>query len=268
MFGVQSITKKDGALTGMYYDYALAAPIMAGVKDKDSLDVLILGFGSGTYAAECRRYFPTSKIDGVEIDRKIIDLAYSRFGVDPNDENIRVTEFDGRAYLRGAGKYDVIMVDTYRDITIPFQLSSAEFFSEVKDHLTDDGVMVVNLNMRSKNEGSINDWICDTISSVFGTVTYADVGTNREVFASSDPKTEERFKNDLYSDKGDLTALMLSVREKLTKYEAGDLILTDDKAPVELLGMKVIDEMISDELEHYREMFKGKSLSEIIDMLG
>ena len=268
MFGVQSITKKDGALTGMYYDYALAAPIMAGVKNKDSIDVLILGFGSGTFANECRKYFPTSKIDGVEIDKKIIDLAYSRFGVDPNDENIKVTEFDGRAYLRGAGKYDVIMVDAYRDITIPFQLSSVEFFGEVKDHLTDDGVMVVNLNMRSKNEGSINDWICDTISNVFGSVFYADVENNREVFASPDPDMEKRFRKDLYTDKGDLTALMLTVREKLTKYEAGGLLLTDDKAPVELLGMKMIDEMIRDELDRYREEFRGKSLSDIIDMLG
>ena len=265
MFGVQSITKKDGSLTGMYSDYALAAPVMAGVKEKDSLDVLILGFGSGTYATECRKYYPSSKIEGVEIDRKIIDLAYSRFGVDPDDEAIKVTEFDGRAYLRGAGKYDVIMVDAYRDITIPFQLSSSEFFTEVKEHLSDDGVMVVNLNMRSKNTGSINDWICDTISSVFESVTYADVGTNREVFASPDPDTVQRFKKDLYSKNGELTALMLTVREKLVDYEAGDLILTDDKAPVELLGMKMIDEMISDELEYYREQLRGKSISEIID---
>ncbi len=268
MFGVQSIMKKNASLTGMYYDYALAAPIMAGAKDKDPLNVLILGFGSGTYASECREYFPASKIEGVEIDRKIIDLAYSRFGVDPDDENIKVTEFDGRAYLRGAGKYDVIMVDTYRDITIPFQLSSLEFFREVKDHLTDDGVMVVNLNMISENAGSINDWICDTIGAVFESVAYADVGTNREVFASADTGMTERFRKDLYSEKGELTALMLTVREKLTEYEPGDLILTDDKAPVELLGMKVIDEMISDELEYYREQFRGRSLSEIIDMLS
>ncbi|MBQ6263503.1 MAG: fused MFS/spermidine synthase, partial [Clostridia bacterium] len=127
MIGVQSVTMKDGGLSGMYYDYALAAPIMAGAVEKDSLEVLILGFGSGTFAVQCRKHFPQSRIDGVEIDGKIIDLAYSRFGVDPEDENINAIEFDGRAFLRGAGKYDVIMVDAYRDITIPFQLSSKEF---------------------------------------------------------------------------------------------------------------------------------------------
>ncbi len=32
LFGVQSILRKDGGLTGMYYDYALAAPVMAGIR--------------------------------------------------------------------------------------------------------------------------------------------------------------------------------------------------------------------------------------------
>ena len=152
LFGVQSITNKNGKLTGMYYDYALAAPFMADHETGDGLDVLILGFGSGTYAQQCRRYFPDCRIEGVEIDKKIIDLAYSRFGLDPDDPNISAVEFDGRAYLRGAGKYNVIMVDAYRDITIPFQMSSVEFFTQVKDHLKPGGIMTVNLNMRSKSD--------------------------------------------------------------------------------------------------------------------
>ena len=49
LFGVQSIKMKDEGLTGMYYDYALAAPLMAGAGEKEQLDVLILGMGTGTY---------------------------------------------------------------------------------------------------------------------------------------------------------------------------------------------------------------------------
>lgn len=45
LFGVQSIAKKDGSLTGLYYDYALAAPVMARVTQKDSASVLVLGDG-------------------------------------------------------------------------------------------------------------------------------------------------------------------------------------------------------------------------------
>ncbi|MBR6236579.1 MAG: fused MFS/spermidine synthase, partial [Firmicutes bacterium] len=52
LFGVQSIYQKDGGLTGMYYDYAMAAPVMAGVYDtekKEDFSILVLGNGSGTF---------------------------------------------------------------------------------------------------------------------------------------------------------------------------------------------------------------------------
>jgi len=57
LFGVQSILKKDEGMTGMYYDYAMAAPLMAKVGEKENLDVLILGMGTGTYASQCMHYF-------------------------------------------------------------------------------------------------------------------------------------------------------------------------------------------------------------------
>ena len=60
---------------------------------------------------------------------------------------------------------------------------------------------------------------------------------------------------------------MANVDTKLCEYSGGELILTDDKAPVELLGMQVIDEVISEELAYYKKLFKGKSISELLDML-
>lgn len=41
----------------MCYDYAMAAPHMAGINDKDEMDILVLGMGTGTYATQCERYF-------------------------------------------------------------------------------------------------------------------------------------------------------------------------------------------------------------------
>ena len=266
LIGVQSTTRKDGALTGYYYDYALACPYMAGVAEKDEFNVLVLGMGTGTFATECYRYFDNSVIEGVEIDEKIINLAYDRFGL-PEDDRITCVEFDARAYLRNAGKYDVIMVDAYRDITVQFQLSSVEFFSEVKEHLTEDGVMIVNLNMTSNSENSINDYICDTIDSVFGTVYTAQAGGNIEVFASENPDIAENFRKTYPTMNPELQGMMYVVDRNLKLYEGGDLILTDDKAPVELLGMRVVDELISEQLAYYKKMFKGKSIKEMIDML-
>ena len=83
LFGVQSITMKSDELTGMYYDYAMAAPVMAGIGTdgrsntdvEERADMLILGMGTGTYARQCRKYFDDINVTGVEIDGKITELS-------------------------------------------------------------------------------------------------------------------------------------------------------------------------------------------------
>lgn len=269
LFGVQSIMMKDSEFTGMYYDYALAAPLMAGVTGEADSDVLILGLGTGTYATMCTNYFPKMNIEGVEIDKDITELAQTYFEL---PESVNVSVYDGRAYLATDKKYDVIMVDAYQDITIPFQMSTVEMFTLVKEHLKDNGVMVVNMNMRSGQEGAINDYLCDTIASVFPNVYTATVqsGTNTELFASADGNMITNLENwcKQESNNESLTAMMNIVKDSLERVEGGNLILIDDKAPVEVLGMKVIDEIIVDELSYYKEIFQSGDINTIINMLN
>ena len=54
------------------------------------------------------------------------------------------------------------------------------------------------------------------------------------------------------------------VYSKLTPYEGGNCILTDDKAPVEVLGMRVLDELIGDELNYYKDELRTGGLSALI----
>lgn len=267
LFGVQSVKMKNGELTGMYYDYALAAPVM--VNEREKLSILVLGNGTGTYAAQCAKYFPNSYIEGVEIDAKITALAEKFFDL---PESVKVTEYDGRAYLNSvSGSYDVILVDAYQDITIPFQMSSVEFFTLVREHLTEDGVMVVNMNMHSDGEGSINEYLADTIAAVFGSVCTVDVpgNTNRELFAcvSADPDAMLRSGIARLDDEG-LKDHMLTVSARLVPYEAGNLLLTDDKAAVEVLGMKAIDALIENELSYYKNIYKTLGLEGLMSALG
>lgn len=270
LFGVQSVKMKEDGLTGMYYDYALAAPFLAGVMQKDSVsDVLILGMGTGTFATQCKNYFSGAvNIEGVEIDQKITDLAGTYFDL---PEEIPVTTYDGRAYLQAVDKtYDVIMVDAYQDITIPFQMSSKEFFSEVKAHLKPNGVMVVNMNMKSDGEDSINAYLSDTIASVFDQVYTTDVknNTNRELFASDNPQMLALMTEGVSAETDEeLAAMMDTVLTAMTPYEAGDRILTDDRAPVEVLGMRVIDEIIRDEIGYYKDIFKEQGIQGILQAL-
>ena len=288
LFGVQSILKKDNGLTGMYYDYAMAAPLMAGVTEKEQSDILILGMGTGTFATQCSRYFDRVRLDGVEIDEKITKLARQYFEL---PENIPVTTYDGRAYLNAIDKtYDVILVDAFQDITIPFQMSSAEFFTLVKKHLNKDGVMVVNLNMRGTEEGSINQYLSDTISSVFEQVYTIDVPgcTNRILYAFGPTDALSVFHSGIAKIKDDaLHTLMGTIAQNIQRYHAGQIdandgaasvtndndtsdknktgsIMTDDKAPVELLGMKVIDELIQDEVRYYRDIYEREGIKGLL----
>lgn len=268
LFGVQSMLMKEEGLTGMYYDYAMAAPLMSGKEDPGGCSVLILGMGTGTYAHQCRHYYGDMEIEGVEIDGKITELARQYFEL---PEDVRVATYDGRAYLNAIdGRYDVIMVDAYQDITIPFQMSSAEFFTLVKEHLAEDGVMVVNMNMRGSGEGSINEYLSDTIGSVFEYVYTVDVSgsTNRELFAGDSPDMTERLRSRSGElEDGRLSAMMNSVCDRLIPYEAGNHVMTDDRAPVELLGIQVIDELIRDEVAYYKRIYEEQGLAGVLGAL-
>lgn len=266
LFGVQSIRKKEEGLTGMYYDYAMAAPLMAGAYGGEKQDVLVLGMGTGTFAMQCRRYFDGVRVEGVEIDEKITKLARGYFEL-PDD--VPVSTYDGRAWLNAVDrKYDVIMVDAFQDITIPFQMSTVEFFTMVKEHLNEDGVMVVNLNMRGQDEGSINQYLSDTIAAVFGQVYTADVtgNTNRALYAFDSAKALDTFHENIAQIRdADLAALMQKISAEMKRYDAGEYIMTDDKAPVELLGMQIIDKLIQKEVQYYKGIYEREGIQGLLN---
>ena len=249
---------------------------MAGVKELKAsgqdMNLLILGMGSGTYATQLSRYFDNINITGVEIDDKITDLAHKYFEL-PEDTN--VTTYDGRAYLDADNqRYDVIMVDAYQDITIPFQMSSKEFFESVKSHLSPGGVMVVNMNMYfdddSETEPTINTYLTDTIDDVFENVVSIDIpnSMNRVLFVSDSYDYMNRFEGNMALETNrSLYKLMERVYKNVEPYKGTDHILTDDKAPVELLGMRQIDRIINTEVTYYKDIYNRFGIKGLVNEL-
>ena len=261
LFGVQSIKIKNGDLTGMYYDYALAAPLLT-----DKKRILILGMGTGTFAEQCKKYFPDSRIKGVEIDEKITALAKKYFSL-PNE--VEVVTYDGRAFLQSDKNiYDVILVDAFQDISPPFQMSSTEFFSLLKNHLAAGGVMVVNMNMRASGAGNINEYLIDTIGKNFSALKIIDARgvTNRVLFAAAD----DTLLNELHAraealDDEKLSRLMIHIAETWTTPAIGENILTDDRAPVEMLSMRALDNLIQINLQRYKEIYRREGLDGVLN---
>ena len=146
-------------------------------------------------------------------------------------------------------------------------MSTVEFFTKVRDRLKDGGVMVVNMNMYSDSADSINDYLADTVAAVFPCVCAAPAGStgNLELFASRSPGMRENLAAALPGLRNaDLRTAAGWLADSLTDYEDGGLRFTDDKAPVEMLGMRVIDEIITEELDYYRGLFREEGFSALL----
>ena len=128
--------------------------------------------------------------------------------------------------------------------------------------------MVVNMNMNSDGEGSINEALCDTIAAVFPrcAAAYVRGSTNRELFACMDGEISGRLREGTEKlPRGELRAMMQTAAALLENVEGGEHILSDDRAPVELLGMRAIDALIADELVWARDLFEREGIKGLIE---
>lgn len=69
--------------------------------------ILVLGLGGGALCTYLHQAYPHFKVDGVEIDPIMVELAEKYFGFKPN-ENLRPHIADGLAFVRdlaATGKY-------------------------------------------------------------------------------------------------------------------------------------------------------------------
>ncbi len=105
-------------------------------------DLLVIGLGGGSVVKEFGRH--GWRIDAVEIDRAVTEIAYRDFGLDVSEAD--VFHMDGRRYLRATDKkYDLIVVDAFGSSSIPFHLVTRESFALMAARLQPDGVLAINV---------------------------------------------------------------------------------------------------------------------------
>ena len=173
----------------------------------------------------------------------IQDVAHRFFHLD--EPNVHPVTADARYWLdTQAGKYDVIVMDAYRQPYIPFHLTTREFFSEVRDHLRPGGVAVVNAG-RTATDYRLVDAIASTMAAVYPSVFLVDVPqfSNTLVYGSTEPTTVADVEHNLGLLNEPLAqSVAQSVLNdgKLRVSPYHDQVFTDDLAPVE----RLIDEII------------------------
>lgn len=248
--GIQSVYNSQKILTGFYFDYFNVLPnFINSIKPKK---ILIIGLCGGTIAEQLSYFFPKEvEIDGVEIDPKIIDVAKKYFAV--NTETTKIYNSDGRMFLQNnSKKYDLIIVDAYaQELYIPWTLTTKEFWSLVRDGLSSEGIIAINVNSVTPDSRLLKS-ISNTIASIFSDTYITRInnnGMNYILIAANRPLDFSNL-NGLIKDK-QLEDLALDFKELTKKvvYDKNYMILTDDRAPVEFMT----DRMALDYWKKYRD---------------
>jgi spermidine synthase/drug/metabolite transporter (DMT)-like permease len=137
-----SAWRPDTVLTGRYWDlFLMLPPLLPRPPER----MLVLGNAGGTIGRAYGRFYPWVRIDGVEIDPKLNQVARRYFGADDNPR-MRLIAADARPWLElTKQRYDLIVVDAYRQPYVPFYLATAEFFRLAREHLRPGGAIALNV---------------------------------------------------------------------------------------------------------------------------
>jgi spermidine synthase/uncharacterized membrane protein len=238
--GVHSIYHPDTLNYGGPWEQFLVGPYFyANRKPQDIKRMAIVGLAAGTAARQASAVYGTIPIDGFELDEKIVEVGQKYFGL--NLPNLTVHIGDGRLSLEQSQyKYDIIAVDAYRPPYIPPHMTTQEFFEICASHLTDDGVLTINVGSVPGDRRLI-DGLATTMHTVFPSIHIMDIpGTlNTMIFATKQPTTRENFTTNLVAFAKDpsihpllVTAMAATLVNLKDSYQP-TTVFTDDLAPIE-----------------------------------
>ncbi|MBN2500448.1 MAG: fused MFS/spermidine synthase [Anaerolineales bacterium] len=216
----------------------------------------IVGLAAGTTARQATHVFGPIPIDGYEIDPEIIRVGQEYFGM--TMPNLTAIAQDGRWGLEKSGKrYTVIGVDAYRPPYIPWHMTTVEFFEIAREHLTDDGVLVINVG-RAPNDRRLIDVLTSTLQEVFPSVHVMDIPNtfNSIVYATVQPTSFENLEANYMAlaQSGDTPPLLLeSIQKAIVNQQPTspqEVVFTDDRAPVEwVINNMVLNYVLNGEQE-------------------
>jgi spermidine synthase len=135
------------------YHESLVHPAMAVAKAKrlhgaDDMCVLVVGGGEGATVREVLRWRNVAVVDWVDIDRELVDLCKDKLGWASDvyeDSRVRYYGEDIREAWVHLDQYDVIILDLPDPDGDTGYLYSAEFWADVRAHMTALGVCVTHV---------------------------------------------------------------------------------------------------------------------------
>jgi spermidine synthase len=238
----QSVYRSNTVLTGGEWDMPLVVPPLL---DHPMRTALIIGNAGGTMARALAHEYRGVRIDGVEPDPVVSDIGRRAMAMS-SVPGLRVIEGDGRAFLETtSSRYDVIIVDAYRQAYVPFWLVTAEFFRLARDHINSGGALAFNI-ARVPGDDRLAQAVSGTLATVFPDVrAWPALRFNELVLGFDRSLAAAAVQARLAAVPSDLRPLVPLFSSQLRTVAATADPLTDDRAPVEWLTDRALLEEVA-----------------------
>lgn len=118
---------------------------------RKTVSTFVIGGGSYSFPRWLLHEWPGSKVEVAELDPMVVEVNYETLGL-PRDTPIRTFSADARNVIDDLprdARYDLIVGDAFNDLSVPFHLTTLEFNDKIAQHLTPEGMYLVNV---------IDDW--------------------------------------------------------------------------------------------------------------
>jgi spermidine synthase len=142
-FAQGMVDRASGRTPDYFYPNGLAAALLW--RRDPPRNAFIIGLGAGMLPRFFSDKAPEIATTTVEIDPEVVRVAQKYFDFRP-DSNDRVLVGDGRSLLaREKGPWDVIYLDAFFSDSVPFHLTTLEFFQLCRDRLAPGGLFAGNI---------------------------------------------------------------------------------------------------------------------------
>ena len=253
--GLHSVAHPQMLMSQGIWDYFLLAPLFRSAPSLPTPDdrLLLIGLAAGTVSELYTNIYGPIPITGIELDPQIIEVGQQYFGM--TQPNLTPIAADGRRWLAqqpADATWSFIAVDAYRPPYIPFHLTTVEFFQLTHDHLTDNGVLAINVG-RTPTNFALVDALAKTAQQVYPTIFLLDEpgppGTlgNTLLVATKSPVTlDETLLANVAALPSTLPVEFRDFAQQATQVArpapslAAAPIFTDDHAPVERIVHSII----------------------------
>jgi spermidine synthase len=152
----------------MEYQHYWRLPLL---KDQAKLEsALFIGAGAFGMPEVLSREFPQARVDVAEIDPQVIEAGRQFFKLSEHPR-VQAHAGDARHFLRSHQdqRWDLIFGDAYAGVrSIPSHLVTKEFFQLVSDHLTPEGIFVMNaISAVQGDKAELLSGLLATLKTVF-----------------------------------------------------------------------------------------------------